>query len=102
MHARLHAHEPERRAEPLLRTVHAPPREKHPHVAAAALRLPPTVVASEKGIVVGRLQFQEDGDEIDCSKVRPWARHPSLPSCAPVVRGASRGALSPRSHALAP
>ena len=29
-----------------------------------------TVVASEKGIVVGRLTFREDGDLIDCSKVR--------------------------------
>jgi len=28
------------------------------------------VVASEKGIVVGRLTFREDGDLIDCSKVR--------------------------------
>lgn len=27
------------------------------------------VVASEKGIVVGRLQFTENGDEIDCSKM---------------------------------
>lgn len=27
------------------------------------------VVASEKGVVVGRLQFREDGDEIDCSKM---------------------------------
>ena len=30
------------------------------------------VVASEKGIVVGRLTFREDGDRIDCSKVR-WS-----------------------------
>lgn len=33
--------------------------------------LPPlplhTVVASEKGVVVGRLQFTEDGDAINCS-----------------------------------
>jgi Type IIB DNA topoisomerase len=28
------------------------------------------VVASEKGIVVGRLRFTEDGDSIDCSKAR--------------------------------
>ena len=27
------------------------------------------VVASEKGVVVGRLQFTEDGDEIDCSRM---------------------------------
>ena len=27
------------------------------------------VVASEKGVVVGRLQFAEDGDEIDCSRM---------------------------------
>lgn len=27
------------------------------------------VVASEKGVVVGRLQFREDGDAIDCSKM---------------------------------
>lgn len=27
------------------------------------------VVASEKGVVVGRLQYQEDGDEIDCTKM---------------------------------
>ena len=28
------------------------------------------VVASDKGLVVGRVQFEEDGDEIDCTKVR--------------------------------
>uniref|UniRef100_A0A7S0WKQ0 DNA topoisomerase (ATP-hydrolyzing) n=1 Tax=Pyramimonas obovata TaxID=1411642 RepID=A0A7S0WKQ0_9CHLO len=27
------------------------------------------VVASEKGVVVGRLQYQEDGDSIDCTKM---------------------------------
>ena len=27
------------------------------------------VVASEKGVVVGRLTFNEDGDAIDCSKM---------------------------------
>ncbi len=27
------------------------------------------VVASEKGVVVGRLTFTEDGDHIDCSKM---------------------------------
>jgi len=27
------------------------------------------VVASEKGVVVGRLQFKEDGDEIDCTRM---------------------------------
>jgi len=27
------------------------------------------VVASEKGVVVGRLRFREDGDEIDCSRM---------------------------------
>ena len=27
------------------------------------------VVASEKGVVVGRLQFQEDGDVIDCQRM---------------------------------
>jgi hypothetical protein len=27
------------------------------------------VVASEKGVVVGRLQFQEDGDPIDCTRM---------------------------------
>jgi DNA topoisomerase VI subunit A len=27
------------------------------------------VVASEKGVVVGRLQFTEDGDHIDCTKM---------------------------------
>mmetsp|Transcript_28197 Transcript_28197/g.53690 ORF Transcript_28197/g.53690 Transcript_28197/m.53690 type:complete len:453 (-) Transcript_28197:171-1529(-) len=27
------------------------------------------VVASEKGVVVGRLQYREDGDEIDCTKM---------------------------------
>jgi meiotic recombination protein SPO11 len=27
------------------------------------------VVASEKGVVVGRLQYQEDGDEIDCTRM---------------------------------
>ena len=29
-----------------------------------------SVVASEKGVVVGRLTFREDGDLIDCSKAR--------------------------------
>lgn len=32
------------------------------------------VVASEKGIVVGRLRFTEDGDSIDCSKARALLR----------------------------
>eukprot|EP00546_Thalassionema_frauenfeldii_P019570 CAMPEP_0178898522 /NCGR_PEP_ID=MMETSP0786-20121207/2380_1 /TAXON_ID=186022 /ORGANISM="Thalassionema frauenfeldii, Strain CCMP 1798" /LENGTH=147 /DNA_ID=CAMNT_0020569255 /DNA_START=229 /DNA_END=672 /DNA_ORIENTATION=- len=27
------------------------------------------VVASDKGLVVGRIQFTEDGDEIDCTKM---------------------------------
>lgn len=27
------------------------------------------VVASEKGVVVGRLTFQEDGDVIDCARM---------------------------------
>ena len=27
------------------------------------------VVASEKGVVVGRLNFTEDGDPIDCSRM---------------------------------
>lgn len=27
------------------------------------------VVASDKGLVVGRIQFQEDGDEIDCTRM---------------------------------
>ena len=27
------------------------------------------VVASEKGVVVGRLQFEEDGDPIDCQRM---------------------------------
>ncbi len=27
------------------------------------------MVASEKGVVVGRLTFSEDGDAIDCSKM---------------------------------
>ena len=27
------------------------------------------VVASEKGVVVGRLRFTEDGDPIDCSRM---------------------------------
>ena len=31
------------------------------------------VVASEKGIVVGRLTFREDGDLIDCSKAPPFS-----------------------------
>lgn len=26
------------------------------------------VVASEKGVVVGKLQYNEDGDEIDCTR----------------------------------
>ena len=28
-----------------------------------------TVVASEKGVVVGRLSFREDGDLIDCQRM---------------------------------
>lgn len=27
------------------------------------------MVASEKGVVVGRLQFREDGDDIDCARM---------------------------------
>ncbi len=27
------------------------------------------VTASEKGIVIGRVQFQDDGDDIDCTKM---------------------------------
>jgi len=27
------------------------------------------VVASDKGLVVGRIQFEEDGDYIDCTKM---------------------------------
>jgi hypothetical protein len=27
------------------------------------------VVASEKGVVVGRLRFREDGDQIDCQRM---------------------------------
>lgn len=30
---------------------------------------PATVVASEKGVVVGRLTFTEDGDDIDCRRM---------------------------------
>lgn len=29
----------------------------------------PAVVASEKGVVVGRLTFREDGDLIDCRRM---------------------------------
>ena len=29
----------------------------------------PAVVASEKGVVVGRLTFREDGDLIDCQRM---------------------------------
>jgi hypothetical protein len=29
----------------------------------------PAVVASEKGVVVGRLTFREDGDVIDCRRM---------------------------------
>lgn len=29
----------------------------------------PAVVASEKGVVVGRLRFREDGDQIDCQRM---------------------------------
>jgi DNA topoisomerase VI subunit A len=34
-----------------------------------SLATPCAVVASEKGVVVGRLQFREDGDLIDCTKM---------------------------------
>ena len=37
--------------------------DKHPLVD------PRAVVASEKGVVVGRLQFTEDGDPIDCQRM---------------------------------
>lgn len=33
------------------------------------LRVLSAVVASEKGVVVGRLRFTEDGDPIDCSRM---------------------------------
>ena len=33
------------------------------------LCIAPAVVASEKGVVVGRLTFTEDGDPIDCKRM---------------------------------
>ena len=51
------------------------------------------VVASEKGIVVGRLRFTEDGDSIDCSK----ARVRSLPALRLHSPGGLRWAWAARS-----
>lgn len=45
---------------------------KYLHEPACSTALPvisSTVVASEKGVVVGRLSFREDGDAIDCSRM---------------------------------
>lgn len=40
------------------------------HIRCAARRAAPAaVVASEKGVVVGRLTFREDGDLIDCKRM---------------------------------
>lgn len=36
---------------------------------ALLLALSRVVVASEKGVVVGRLTFTEDGDDIDCRRM---------------------------------
>ena len=44
------------------------------------------VVASAKGVVVGRLRYSEDGDEIDCSKARhaPAAAAAAAPAATAV------------------
>ena len=44
----------------------AQPRPILPHPCPAP---PRAVVASEKGVVVGRLSFREDGDLIDCQRM---------------------------------
>ena len=43
------------------------------------------VVASEKGVVVGRLTFSEDGDAIDCSKMGVGGK--AIPPNIDKVRG---------------
>ena len=46
------------------------------------------VVASEKGVVVGRLQFLEDGDPIDCQRMGVGGKA-IPPNTDKVVLGAS-------------
>lgn len=43
------------------------------------------VVASEKGVVVGRLQFREDGDLIDCQRMGVGGK--AIPPNVDKVRG---------------
>lgn len=45
----------------------SPPASPQP--ARLLPRCLPAVVASEKGVVVGRLTFREDGDAIDCRRM---------------------------------
>lgn len=57
MHAGLHAHEPQWCA-----------RGGRAHADSLLTDALP-VVASEKGVVVGRIQFRENGDMIDCARM---------------------------------
>ena len=43
-----------------------------------------TVVASERGVVVGRLTYQEDGDEINCQRMGIGGK--AIPSSVDKVR----------------
>lgn len=58
-----------------------------------------TVVASEKGVVVGRLTFREDGDHIDCRRMGVGGK--AIPPNIDKV-GAARGAKGYRKPARAP
>eukprot|EP00955_Chlamydomonas_euryale_P013091 141135-Chlamydomonas_euryale.AAC.1 len=47
----------------------APPWRPHDKLNLPTRPFFCAVVASEKGVVVGRLQFEEDGDAIDCCRM---------------------------------
>lgn len=49
------------------------------------------VVASEKGVVVGRLTFREDGDQIDCRRMGVGGK--AIPPNIDKARERGRGAL---------
>ena len=49
------------------------------------------VVASEKGVVVGRLTFTEDGDPIDCSRMGVGGK--AIPPNVDKVRSSQRERL---------
>jgi len=54
------------------------------------------VVASAKGVVVGRLTFREDGDAIDCSKVRDnRSQCPAADACRCLQMGVGGKSIPP-------